>query len=179
MLRTYIDPSTTCTGLATFRQNPSTELWELVHCKHLPEASCLVVLQEVMFSEHRTAEGYHTIKIEKPRYMKAKYKKGVSPQSIIKLSRYAGEIYGAIYVQPGPRKVKWLQTAWKQGLSKPNSVSKLYVVEHRARKVLSEAEQKVLDTALEDCSRGSYRWDIADAVGMGLVDTGRLRAGLV
>lgn len=93
--------------------------------------------------------------------------RGIPPASIITLAVLAGRLLGPRGIEVDPGK-------WKGSIPKPRRAADPYIVWERCKRELAAAEIERVKMP-RNKRRG---WDVADAVGLGLVVLGRLDRGL-
>lgn len=91
-------------------------------------------------------------------------------ESALKLSEFVGQIKATLRLPT----VEFLPTRWKGNLPKPTKASEPYIVTERCKEFLSSAEKETIVVP----GSARKRWDVWDAIGIGLVYLERCRRGL-
>lgn len=148
-----IDPGTRSTGWATWYDDNTLEA-----------AGCGPFDSALIFA--RAMRGVHLV-LEVPHAVRG----DARADNIITLAFAAGRLAGA----HGGHQSHLRPEEWKRQLPKPKRASDPYIVWERCKAELAENERE----RIEWPGSKRDRWDVADAIGLGLVALGRLRPGLV
>lgn len=101
----------------------------------------------------------------------------IDPSSTITLAQYAGAV-ARDWGYPDPKApVKWVKPeSWKRTCSKPKTASAwaTYPIHRLVMEALDPGEVVIYNNVLQALTRASERLDLADGVGLGLWELGRL-----
>lgn len=146
-----IDPGTRSTGWATWFDDGTLQA-----AGAGPLAGALIL-----------ARGFRgTLALEVPHEVRG----NARSRDVLLLAFAAGQIDGAHF----GKKIHLNPEEWKCQVPKPKSVAQPYIIWERAKRELAETERERIDWPRDKRDR----WDVADAIGIGLVALGRMRAGL-
>lgn len=98
---------------------------------------------------------------------------------ILELAKVTGTLLGLARAATGAWPTEMTPGAWKGRLPKPGKARDPYIVAHRVQRELAAHERRAVRGILDGMNNAEHRWDVWDAVGIGLVHLGRLKRGLV
>ena len=158
-----VDPGSKTTGIAEWSVETNRLL--AAYAVDLRDSLTLAKLADSYYGEVKK------LYIEKPHYQPGR-KRQPRINDLITLALAAGSLAGVIQAT----EYEWiLPSDWKRQIPKPKSTKAKYIVISRCAAELSSLEKTCIrDTRVNE----KTRWDIWDAIGIGLVALGRLSPGL-